>query len=232
MSITTPDSGTVTFVDRDGRALHVFRTEDGGRTWDGPRLNSVPDGMDGITGGFGPDTGVVWSSNGQADGQPFDDRLAFSIDGWATFRETRFPIDSHAPAGVLKNVVAVRADASGHMLLAIDVDGGSRAIYSSTDFGQSWSFLKDAANHEVDFLSMTDWVLTSEDPTGTWWTTDGGCELAGRHRWIARALRRHRHRHRATETCGRSTTATAPPVRSIPGRTRTATDVGPRRSSS
>ncbi len=176
IAFRTPDRGTATYVTLDQKHVHVFSTSDGGRTWTGPVEAALLKGMDGPFGGFGPDAGVVWAENGQADGKPFDDRLGLSMDGGATWLDRSFPIDKHAPAGSLKNVSAIWADDAGRIVLAIegDLPSGGRAIYVSDDAGGTWRFVTVTTGHEVRLLSAIDWVLLGEDPTGTVSTQDGG----------------------------------------------------------
>jgi photosystem II stability/assembly factor-like uncharacterized protein len=172
--------GDATFLGADTSTdVFVYATDDGGLTWTGPRTGTVA-----VTGSEfnkiqGGDSGVIWLSNGKADKVPFDDRLGLSVDGGATWTKTSFPIDATAPAGVLKGVLSAWADGSGHVLLAIDINGDTQAIYDSKDAGRTWRLAPSPSRmpvggYAVHFLSATDWVLAPSNRSEIVSTVDAG----------------------------------------------------------
>ncbi len=94
LTFVSPSHGFATFQ-RDGSPLHIYETTDGGRTWAGPVVrDAVEKGMPyrGMAWIPGYEKGALWSSNGKADNQPFDNRLQISVDGGAIWQEGRFPV--------------------------------------------------------------------------------------------------------------------------------------------
>ncbi|MEO7664967.1 MAG: hypothetical protein ABIV26_07545 [Candidatus Limnocylindrales bacterium] len=184
LSFRDPMTGSATFVPEDPNApsrsdLNVYATTDGGRAWTGPTA-----GTDAVTSpGFnkiqGRDGNVLWLSNGKADNEPFDNRLALSVTGGVTWASGFFPDDSIAPAGVLKWPLAVWQGAGDHIVLALGIDGGTTAVYDSNDAGKTWNLKKSwpqplRGDFQVHLLSDETWILAAPNGSEVWSTTDGG----------------------------------------------------------
>ena len=183
LTFRTPDHGFASFLLGDETAVHVYETTDGGTTWTGPVVSPMPDvGYSKPHGG--PTQGLLWLSNGKADDVPFDNRLLLSLDGGATWVERRFPIGPAAPKDELKWPIAMWADGSGPIVLAMSLGDGGQ-IYVSDDDGRSWRFVRSwpsfisgtvTVDYHVAFLSESEWVLVAKDGSVVWSTSDGGVE--------------------------------------------------------
>ncbi len=176
--------GTATFYEDPNETptrLRVYQTGDGGRTWTGPVMTTLPG--EGIK-LSGDDHGVLWLSNGKADNRPFDDLRWLSTDGGQTWQQRSFPTaDPVAPAGTLKWLTgAPWVGDDGRIELAVSVGGettDNEAIFESLDAGRSWRLVKawPQAAH-ADFsaqpLSGTSWVVAGPDGSEIWSSTDDG----------------------------------------------------------
>jgi hypothetical protein len=184
LTFPSPSHGFARFGP-DGLAVRIYETTDGGRTWTGPVVRDLPEGGMALAGvGWIPgyEKGVLWLSNGKADDEPFDNRLAYSIDGGATWQEGRFPTGPQAPKDDLKGIDGLWADGTGRVVLAMNLGGGPQ-IYVSADAGGSWRFVRSwrsypsgntTVDHHVALLSGDEWVVVAEDGSGSWSTLDGG----------------------------------------------------------
>lgn len=177
MAFVTPDHGYATFS--AGSALHVYETTDAGRTWTGPAVGALPSGMSKVQ---GPENGLLWLSSGKADNKPFDNRLLLSYDGGTTWQEGRFPTGAQAPRNDLKSVEALWADGRGRVVLAMSLGEGPQ-IYVSDDSARTWRFVRGwqsfvsgntTISYNATLLSDREWVLFSQDGSGSWSTLDGG----------------------------------------------------------
>jgi photosystem II stability/assembly factor-like uncharacterized protein len=159
----------------DPRTLHVYRTTDGGATWFGPSVSTIPDGINDGMHGIQPETGLVLS-NGQRDGQPFDDRLVLSADGGATWQDRMFPVDATTPAGALRWVDTAWTDGTGRWVIVVN-NGERHSIQTSDDDGRTWRLVRDwPRTYDIRLMSATEWVgLASDlDAIEMWSTQDGG----------------------------------------------------------
>jgi photosystem II stability/assembly factor-like uncharacterized protein len=172
-------TGTLTFFDTADRSpvgLHVYRTSDGGQTWDGPMAGTLPASQSKPA---GSGAGVIWMNVGKVDNIPFNERLWVSLDGGLTWPVRHFPDPPFAPSGMLKWVIGPPVfEADGAIVLAVS-DGGSTGVFRSADDGQTWQMLQswqDTATGGVAFipLSPTGWVLADGVGTEVISTTDGG----------------------------------------------------------
>ncbi len=180
-----PEHGFARFGGGKQPGVRIYETTDGGRTWTGPIVRDGPEG--GMEQGLmaaipGYEKGVLWRSNGKADNEPFDNRLAYSVDGGATWQEGRFPTGPQAPKNDLKSVDGLWADGTGRVVLAMSLADLTQ-IYVSDDGAQSWRFVRSWRNfvsgntgvgYHVALLSSDEWVLVAQDGSGSWSTRDGG----------------------------------------------------------
>jgi hypothetical protein len=155
---------------------HVWQSSDDGVSWEDHGFRTRPSGID--TAGERSGLGATWwAYNGQTVGQPFDNRLALSFDGGATWALRSFPVDDAAKAAAQKWVTSARLTASGRVLLAISVDSldaDTGAAYASDDRGVTWQRLplgRDAGF--IHFLDDETWVIP-QDPSRYRLTNDGG----------------------------------------------------------
>ena len=186
LTFATPSHGFARFQ-QDASPVRIYETADGGRTWTGPVVRDTPEA--GMPYGGMPwlprrEKGVIWSSNGKADNQPFDDRLMISEDGGATWQEGRFPTGPGAPKDELKSVDGLWADGTGRVVLVMSLGDGQR-LYSSEDGGRSWQFLRSwpsflsgntTIDHQVALLTGDEWILVAKDGSGSWSTQNGGAD--------------------------------------------------------
>ena len=177
LTFPSPSHGFAMF--RGTGAPRIYETTDGGRTWSGPVVRDMPGGG---RWGSGIRRGVLWFGNGKADNKAFDNRLAYSVDGGATWQEGRFPTGPQAPKNDLKGVDGLWADGTGHVVLAMSLGDGPQ-LYVSDDGAQSWRFVRSwpsfvSGNTTVDYhvalLSGDQWILVAKDGSGSWSTPDGG----------------------------------------------------------
>jgi photosystem II stability/assembly factor-like uncharacterized protein len=185
LSFRSPTDGYATFFDAEfiklskPGALHVYHTTDGGLTWSGPVPGAVPH-MDQTSDKlYGPIGNYYWQSAGKAPGIPYDNRFFLSADGGATWAEYRFPISSISPRGALKSIRSIRLEDNGRLLIFMDAarnDGsGGAGIYESTDDPTAWRVAYgDPGDTDVQFLSDTTWVITSNAPSEVRRTFDAG----------------------------------------------------------
>ncbi len=184
LSFLSPSHGFARFQ-RDASPLRIYETMDGGRTWTGPVVRDAQEkGMPygGMAWIPGYEKGALWSSNGKADNQPFDNRLQISVDGGVTWQEGRFPTGPGAPTNDLKSVDGLWADGSGRVVLAMSLGDGPQ-IYVSDDGAHSWRFVRSwqsflsgntTVGYHVALLSGDVWILVAQDGSGSWSTLDGG----------------------------------------------------------
>lgn len=162
--------------------LLIYATTDGGVTWTGPSRGTPPSLAPGANKIQGEGGNALWLSDGKADNAPFDDKLAISIDGGATWTDGSFPVDDVAVGGDLKWPLAVLGADDGHLVMAIAVGDDKtdpQVVYDSADNGRSWRFIRSwpqpaLSDIEVQFLSPTTWVLVDPDGSEIWSTTDAG----------------------------------------------------------
>jgi photosystem II stability/assembly factor-like uncharacterized protein len=180
LTFPSPSHGFARFG-LDGPAVRIYETADGGRTWTGPVVRDLP-GAGMPLGTPGSAKGVLWLSNGKADNEPSDNRLAYSVDGGATWQEGRFPTGPQAPKNDLKGIDGLWADGTGRVVLAMNTPDGPQ-LYVSDDGGQSWRFVRSwrgylsgnvGVGYHVALLSSDEWVVVAQDGSGSWSTVDGG----------------------------------------------------------
>jgi photosystem II stability/assembly factor-like uncharacterized protein len=177
LSLRSADAGTLT-VFNDGttaklNALQVWRTVDGGATWQGPVEGLVPAPVGKIAGAA---NGLMWLNVGKFDNKPFDDTLWLSRDGGVTWDQGRFPTSPIAARGELQWIdAAPLVGDDGRLVLAID-GGSGVGIFSSSDGGQTWQLLATAPSGESVGPPQSDSVWVLADTTGQTFTstTDGG----------------------------------------------------------
>jgi len=184
MTYRSGSKAFATFIESETAWDHllVYATTDGGTTWTGPVHATAPTltpGANKIQGGGGD---ALWLSDGKADGVPFDEKLAISSDGGATWTNGSFPSDDIAVRGDLKWPLAVLAEDGGHFVLAIAVGDDKtqpQVLYDSTDDARSWQFIRSwpqpyLSDMDVQLLSPTTWVIVPPDGSEIWSTTDAG----------------------------------------------------------
>jgi photosystem II stability/assembly factor-like uncharacterized protein len=171
-------NGTLMFFDTANRSparVHVYRTPDGGQTWDGPTAGTLPAGQSKFESG----AGVIWLNVGKVDNIPFNERLWVSVDGGVTWPVRHFPDPPFASSGTLKWAIGPPVfEADGAIVLAVSA-GGPIGVFRSADDGQTWQMLQSWQDTTMGGLAFTPlsprvWVLA--DPVGTEVisTTDGG----------------------------------------------------------
>jgi len=113
-SFQTPMRGYATFPEKDSDTkLRVYTTDDGGRTWSGPKLSQIPQIHWNLGKIEGPSGGVLYMVPGKADNQPFDNHLVLSMDGGVTWKTRSFPIGEAPPKAVQKWISRIWLDAGG-----------------------------------------------------------------------------------------------------------------------
>jgi photosystem II stability/assembly factor-like uncharacterized protein len=170
--------GMLTFFDKADvtpARVHVYRTTDGGRTWDGPTAGTFPVGEI-KPGGWGG--GAIWLNVGKADNVPFDNRLWLSTDGGVTWPARHFPTASFVKAGDLKWVSGPPLSVDASRIVINISNGDTDGVFRSDDNGQTWRLLKSASELHGAYdplrLSSDTWMLVSEDGTSVLSTTDAG----------------------------------------------------------
>jgi photosystem II stability/assembly factor-like uncharacterized protein len=175
LAFASATTGFATFwLDLKGGPMVAFRTDDGGSTWTGPvaghetGLPSYPSGPE----AQGGDSGLIWSTPGKADNQPFDNRFSLSADGGATWGVRPFPSDSLAPAAEQKDLASIRSDGTGHLVMVLrDIP----AIFGSQDDGMTWTRVRAWSRPViVELRSMTGWTAVAWDGSSIDTTKDGG----------------------------------------------------------
>jgi hypothetical protein len=158
-SFRSPSHGFATFFGPDGSTnLAVYATDDGGRTWTGPRDGGAPpleaslDKLDDPLGGY------FSQRSGKFDNRPFDNRFFLSADGAASWTEHRFPTGPLAPAAALKEIVAIAGGDGGPITMAIAVSGVG-AVYEATADPSVWHLVRQLPGPDVQMLSPTTWVV-------------------------------------------------------------------------
>lgn len=198
MTFRSGSKAYATFIESETAWDHllVYATTDGGRTWTGPVHATAPTLTPGGNKIQGAGGDALWLSDGKADGVPFDEKLALSSDGGATWTTGSFPIDDVAIRGDLKWPLALLAEDGGHFVLAIAVGDDKtdpQILYDSTDDGRTWRFIRSwpqpyFSDIDAQFLSPTTWVMVPPDGSTIWSTTDAGArwrETAGSKRiWL------------------------------------------------
>ena len=184
MTFRSPSKAFATFIESETASdrLLIYATTDGGGTWTGPVHATAPSLTPGFNKIQGAGGNALWLSDGKADNVPFDEKLALSSDGGATWTDGSFPIDDVAIRGDLKWPLAVLADDGGHFVMAIAVGDDKtdpQVLYDSTDDARSWRFIRSwpqpyFSDIDVQFLSPTTWVLVPPDGSEIWSTTDAG----------------------------------------------------------
>jgi photosystem II stability/assembly factor-like uncharacterized protein len=170
--------GSATFEDAaTGEQLTVYHTNDGGATWTGPTVTTLPDGGSKAV-PVGGSSSVLSFSVGQADNKPFDDRLWLSTDGGATWPGRSFPTDATMPAGTLKDVWGTPWMGDDGTLVVPISDIDHDTLYASDDNAHSWRLLKvlpfSRYGWEAQLLSASTAVIVAADGSMIWSTVDGG----------------------------------------------------------
>lgn len=184
MTFRSASKAYATFIESETAWDHllIFGTTDGGRTWAGPAHATAPSLAPGANKIQGWGSDALWLSDGKADNVPFDEKLALSSDGGATWTNGSFPVDDTAVPGALKWPLAVLAEDGGHVVMAIAVGDDKtdpQVLYDSTDDARSWQFIRswpqpNLSDLDVQFLSPTTWVLVPPDGSEIWSTTNAG----------------------------------------------------------
>jgi photosystem II stability/assembly factor-like uncharacterized protein len=185
----SPLVGSVSFYRQDDR-LQVYRTTDGGATFESPTIGSIP-GREKLA---GRGNGVMWLNLGKADNRPFDnDHLWMSSDGGATWQARRFPVARWVRADELKWIVGTPLiSGDGRIVLAIS-DGDRTGLFRSDDDGRTWQELAavpappGGARNATYHVTDTDWVYTDEpgallltsDDAGQHWRALMGDQING-----------------------------------------------------
>jgi photosystem II stability/assembly factor-like uncharacterized protein len=170
--------GSATFEDlATGERLTVYHTNDGGQTWSGPIVATMPDGGSKAL-PVGGSSSVLSFNVGKADNKPFDDRLWLSTDGGATWPARSFPSDSTMPAGTLKDVWGTPWMGDDGTLVVPISDIDHDTLYASADNGHSWRLLKvlpfSRYGWDAQLLSATTAIIAARDGSAIWSTVDGG----------------------------------------------------------
>ena len=142
----------------------IFRSQDGGQTWDAP---------DGLADGALMD--VAFSPHWQEDGMAvagFYQGVWTTYDRGATWQR-KSDINTDGPAWL--NAVAVASPAAGqYTLLAGGIMGG---IYRSADAGATWNYLFDAGGvSRLMFAPGSSDTALAATGTGIWRTNDAGLQ--------------------------------------------------------
>lgn len=168
------------FAKADGTGLRIFGTTDGGATWTGPTTGLQPHleaSFNKVEAAIG---GLLISSAGKSDTEPFQNWFNLSADGGQTYTRYGFPVGPLAPKNALKTVDGVLREARGRLLIAVRADGGRtalpQAVYESGTEPDSWRLVYEEPilDGSVEFLSDASWVLTSGSPSEVRTTADGG----------------------------------------------------------
>ena len=173
----SPLVGTVSYYRRDDR-LQVYRTTDGGATFQSPTIGTFPAGEIKLA-GWG--NGVMWLNLGKADNRPFDnDHMWMSTDGGASWHARRFPQARWVPAAELKWIVGTPlVSDDGRIVLAIS-NGDRAGLFRSDDDGRTWHELKawpapaGGARNATYHVTESDWVYTDEAGAPLLTSADGG----------------------------------------------------------
>lgn len=179
LTFRTPAVGNATFYDVTDATLarlRIYHTTDGGRTWTGPVVSTLPDGGAKLSPVLG--SSVLSFSVGKADNKPSDDRLWLSTDGGVTWPARSFPTDATMPAGTQKNVFGTPWVQDDGTLVVPISDGNHETLYASDDNGHSWRLMKVLPytddGWDAQVLSATTAVIVAADGSAIWSTVDGG----------------------------------------------------------
>ncbi len=179
VAFQSPSKGYVTFRATSGdHDLRVYGTDDGGTTWTGPALGTLPS----LPYNMGkldepPLGGVLWESNGKLDNKPFDNLLVMSTDGGATWRDRTYPVGTFAPRSAQKGPTAFWLESAGRIVLGVEVQGVADSVWKSGDDARTWQLVDGWSNtmdDMIDLVTPTEWVDVSSDGSQVRSTVDAG----------------------------------------------------------